>query len=158
MSADDCDPRDRAAHDRDAHDRDTLARFVAAQDEGGTYARAVAELETGRKRSHWMWFVLPQLRGLGRSAMAERYGLDGRGEAEAYVRHPVLGPRLVAACRALLAHPREPIDAILGDIDAMKCRSCATLFAAVAPGEPVFRAVLDTFFAGEDDPATLARL
>jgi uncharacterized protein (DUF1810 family) len=144
-------------HDHDAR-AETLDRFVDAQDHDDTYARALAELEAGRKTSHWMWYVLPQLRGLGRSATAHRYGLDGRREAEAYARHPVLGPRLVACVRALLAHTGTPIEAILGETDAIKFRSCATLFAAVAPGEPAFRLALERFHGGEADAATLRLL
>lgn len=135
---------------------DPLDRFVRAQE--GVFDGALAELAAGRKRGHWIWFVLPQLRGLGRSAMAHAYGLDGRAEAAAYAAHPVLGPRLVACVRALLGHRDRSAVAMLGDVDALKFRSCLTLFAAAAPGEPVFREALGVFFAGEPDARTLALL
>lgn len=154
-------PHDAMPHDEMPHDApaDPLARFVEAQAHDDTWSRALAELTAGRKTTHWIWFVLPQLAGLGHSAMARRYGLDGRREAEAYARHPVLGPRLVAAVRAILAHPGRPIEAIMGgETDALKFRSCATLFATVAPGEPVFRLALETFFDGAPDPVTLRLL
>ncbi|WP_369130197.1 DUF1810 domain-containing protein [Modestobacter roseus] len=134
-----------------------LQRFVDAQDAGGTYDQALAELRAGSKRSHWMWFVFPQVAGLGRSPMAQRYAVSGAEEARAYLAHPVLGPRLVACARALLDLATTDPVAVLGGIDAQKLRSSATLFAAVAE-EPVFGAVLDRFFAGDRDDATLARL
>jgi uncharacterized protein (DUF1810 family) len=135
---------------------DPLARFVDAQE--GVFEGALAELAAGRKRGHWIWFVLPQLRGLGRSAMADAYGLAGRAEAAAYAAHPVLGPRLVACVEALLAHRDRGAVAVLGDVDATKLRSCLTLFAAVAPAEPVFGAALDALFGGTADPRTRALL
>ena len=102
----------------------TLERFVAAQE--GVYDRALEELREGRKRSHWMWFVFPQIAGLGRSETARRYAIRDRGEAAAYLAHPVLGPRLVGAARAMLAHRGRAPEAILGPVDAMKLRSSAT--------------------------------
>lgn len=138
------------------HPHDALQRFVDAQ--AAHYPQALAELREGRKRSHWMWFVLPQLRGLGRSEMAHRYGLAGRDEAVAYLRHPLLGPRLVACVQALLSHRQRTAVEILGDVDALKLRSCLTLFAAVAPDEPCFAQALDAFHGGRPDPATLALL
>ncbi|MQA32663.1 DUF1810 domain-containing protein [Modestobacter roseus] len=134
-----------------------LQRFVDAQDAGGTYDQALAELRAGSKRSHWMWFVFPQVAGLGRSPMAQRYAVSGAEQARAYLAHPVLGPRLVACARALLDLATTDPVAVLGGIDAQKLRSSATLFAAVAE-EPAFGAVLDRFFAGDRDDATLARL
>ncbi|QHE88162.1 DUF1810 domain-containing protein [Hydrogenophaga sp. BPS33] len=134
----------------------SLERFVQAQQRD--YAQALAELQAGRKRTHWIWYVLPQLRGLGHSAMAQRYGIDGRAEAEAYVAHPVLGPRLVACVRALLSHPELSAQEMLGEVDAMKLRSCLTLFAEVAPGEGCFAEALDTFYGGQRDASTLALL
>lgn len=133
-----------------------LARFVAAQED--VYAAALAELRQGQKRTHWMWFVLPQLRGLGHSAMATRYGIGSRGEAASYLAHPVLGPRLVACVEALLAHEGRSAREMLGDTDAMKLRSCVTLFAEVAGPESVFADALARFFAGEPDSATLRLL
>ena len=133
-----------------------LERFVAAQDAGGTYDAALAELRAGRKQTHWMWFVLPQLAGLGRSETARRYALADLDEARAYVAHPVLGPRLVEAAQALLP-ARDPA-AVLGPVDAQKLRSSMTLFARAAPEQPVFAQVLDACFGGEQDEATLALL
>jgi uncharacterized protein (DUF1810 family) len=135
-----------------------LDRFVTAQDAAGTYDRALAELRAGRKTGHWMWFVFPQVEGLGRSSTAQRYALRGLAEARAYLAHPVLGPRLVAAARALADLPgRDPV-AVLGSIDALKLRSSMTLFAQADPAEPVFAAVLDRYYGGAEDDATLARL
>ncbi|MDR7268434.1 uncharacterized protein (DUF1810 family) [Pelomonas saccharophila] len=134
---------------------DSLDRFIHAQE--GHYEQALAELKAGRKTSHWIWFVLPQLRGLGRSAMAHEYGIAGRAEAEAYLAHPLLGGRLRECVQAMLAHSGESAAAILGDIDAMKFRSCLTLFDAVST-EPLFGQALDAFYAGQRDAATLALL
>ena len=134
-----------------------LARFVEAQDAGGTHERALAELRRGRKTGHWIWFVLPQLRGLGRSPAAQHYGLTGLDEARAYLAHPVLGPRLRACAQALLDLPGDdPVD-VLGPVDAVKLRSSMTLFARAAPDEPLFRAVLEKYCDGEEDPLTAAR-
>ena len=139
-------------------DDPTLDRFVHAQEAGGTYGTALAELRAGRKRSHWMWFVLPQLAGLGRSEMARRYAIRDLAEARAYLDHPVLGPRLLDCARALTAlDTTEPV-AVLGSTDAQKLRSSMTLFARAAPDEPVFRAVLDQYFGGAEDDATTSRL
>jgi uncharacterized protein (DUF1810 family) len=135
-----------------------LERFVEAQDRGGTYDTALAELRAGRKRSHWMWFVFPQIAGLGRSPMAQAYGIGSLEEARAYLEHPVLGARL-RECAGVLAE-RTGLSAsdILGGIDAIKLRSSMTLFARAAPGEPVFATVLDRYFDGEPDPKTEERL
>lgn len=135
-----------------------LERFVQAQDDGGTYDTALAELRAGRKRSHWMWFVLPQLAGLGRSATARHYAVADLAEARAYLGHPVLGPRLLECVDALLALPASDPAAVLGDVDALKLRSSMTLFAHADPDEPRFAAVLDRWYAGEEDPATTERL
>ncbi len=135
---------------------DSLQRFLDAQ--APVYAEVLAELRAGRKQSHWMWFVFPQLRGLGHSSMAQHYGIASRAEALAYLQHPVLGARLLECLGLLLAHQALSAAEILGDIDAMKLRSCATLFVAVAPREPVYQQVLDRFFSGEADEHTLALL
>lgn len=138
-----------------------LQRFVTAQDEHGTYDAALAELRRGRKSTHWMWFVLPQLHGLGQSVFARVYGVRGLDEARAYLAHPVLGPRLRECGDALLALGTSDPEAVLGGIDAVKLRSSMTLFAHAAEdddGARVFRAVLDRFFAGEEDAATLRLL
>ncbi|MFO1217960.1 MAG: DUF1810 domain-containing protein [Burkholderiaceae bacterium] len=140
----------------DAGDPFDLARFVAAQQ--GSYAQALAELRAGRKRSHWIWYVLPQLRGLGMSAMSERYGITGLAEARAYLAHPVLGPRLHECVAAMCAHARSSAHGMLGAVDAMKCRSCLTLFAQAAGTGSVFDAALERFYAGEPCAETLSRL
>jgi len=139
-------------------DRHHLHRFVAAQDEDGTYERAIGELRAGRKTSHWMWFVFPQLAGLGRSPMARRYAISGLAEAQAYLQHPVLGPRLLEASRAVADAEVPSAEEVLGAVDAMKLRSSMTLFARAAPGELLFRQVLDRFFAGAPDEETGRRL
>lgn len=139
-----------------------LTRFVAAQDSGGTYDAALAELRAGRKRGHWMWFVFPQVAGLGMSPTSQRYGLDGLGEARAYLDHPVLGPRLLECVAALLALDGDDPVAVLGGIDAVKLRSSMTLFALAAEdgGDDAgpFRAVLARYFGGDEDEATLERI
>ena len=133
---------------------DNMERFVQAQDAGGTYDQALRELSTGRKTSHWMWFVFPQLAGLGHSAMAQAYALGSLDEARAYVAHPVLGPRLRACVDAVLSHPDRSAEQVLGGIDALKLRSSMTLFARADPDEPAYAAVLETFYGGEPDPRT----
>ena len=135
---------------------DSLQRFVDAQ--APVYAEVCAELRAGRKQSHWMWFIFPQLRGLGHSAMAQRYGIASRAEALAYLQHPLLGARLKECMALLLVHKGLSADDILGDIDALKLRSCATLFAAVAPQEPVFAQVLQQFYLGQRCHRTLELL
>ncbi|MES2711573.1 MAG: DUF1810 domain-containing protein [Pseudomonadota bacterium] len=130
-----------------------LARFVDAQD--AMMGAVEAELRAGRKSSHWMWFVFPQLRALGRSGMALHFGITGMEEARAYSRHPVLGPRLAHCAGLVLAHAgRASAHAIFGSPDDLKLRSSMTLFAAADPDEPVFAAVLDAFYGGEADPLT----
>ena len=133
-----------------------LARFLDAQRDA--YDIAIAELRAGRKRSHWIWFVFPQLKGLGRSAMSHRYGLPGVAEASAYLAHPVLGVRLLDAIYAMLANGAVPAAAILGELDALKFRSCLTLVSVAAPAQPLFAAALAHYFEGQPDSETLARL
>jgi uncharacterized protein (DUF1810 family) len=133
-----------------------LERFVNAL--AGAYADVLAELGAGRKTSHWIWFVFPQLRGLGRSDMSRFYAIESVDEARAYLAHAVLGPRLLVCSRLLLAVPGRSADEILGPIDAVKVRSCVTLFQRAAPDEPVFREVLDRFYDGLPDEVTLALL
>ena len=130
-----------------------LLRYVEAQ--AKTYAVALQELQAGRKRSHWMWFIFPQLRGLGKSDMAYRYGVAGLEEAKAYLRHPVLGARLRECCAALLAHKDRRIEDILGELDAMKLRSSMTLFALASDDGGLIRAVLEAFFDGQADRRTI---
>ncbi|GAA6209364.1 hypothetical protein NBRC116601_26570 [Cognatishimia sp. WU-CL00825] len=133
-----------------------LERFL--QPQAMTHAKALAEVRSGLKLSHWIWWELPQLRGLGRSQRAEDYGLQDLDEATRYLGHPVLGKRLMEICMALLMHQNRPPEAILGPIDAQKLRSMATLFARV-PGTPdVFQDILDQFFGGLSCPLTQSRL
>ncbi len=131
-----------------------LDRFVAAQDQGGTYEAAVAELRSGRKRSHWMWFVFPQISGLGQSPISRKYAISSLAEARAYLAHEVLGPRLVECARIVAALDAPSAEDIFGGIDAMKLRSSMTLFARADPTNPVFGEVLEAYFGGEPDGAT----
>jgi len=135
-----------------------LQRFVDAQDRGGTYDGALAELRDGRKTSHWMWFVFPQIAGLGSSPMAQRYAISSLDEARAYLAHPVLGDRLRESTRALTGLDTRSPDEVLGGIYAMKLRSSMTLFMRAAPDDPLFAQVLDQYFGGAADDATDARL
>jgi uncharacterized protein (DUF1810 family) len=137
----------------DPHD---LARFVAAQD--GVYESALAQLRAGRKTGHWMWFVFPQIAGLGMSPMSQRYAIASAAEAQAYLDHPLLGPRLAECARALLELGADDAEKIFGGIDAMKLRSSMTLFARVSGDDSVYYAVLDQFFGGTPDQQTDARL
>jgi uncharacterized protein (DUF1810 family) len=133
-----------------------LDRFVDAQ--AAWFATALKELRAGRKRTHWIWFVFPQLAGLGMSETSQRYGVSGLAEARAYLAHPVLGPRLREAVEAMLGHRNASAQSILGDLDAMKFRSCLTLFSRAAPTEPAFVDALARFFPDGPDPRTLQRL
>jgi uncharacterized protein (DUF1810 family) len=133
-----------------------LERFVAAQDP--VWPQVLAELSAGAKRSHWMWFVFPQIAGLGSSPTSVHFALGSLAEAEAYLAHPVLGARLRQATDLMLAHAGRPAEAILGPVDALKLRSSMTLFRAAAPDEPRFGAALTAFHAGAPDPRTLALL
>jgi len=142
------------ASDRD----DDLERFVRAQDEGGTYRAALAELRRGRKTTHWMWFVFPQITGLGFSATSRRYAIPSLAVAEAYLRHPVLGPRLLECATVVAGTADRSAEQIFGDIDAQKLQSCMTLFTRAAPDEPVFGLVLDRYFDGLSDPGTDERI
>jgi uncharacterized protein (DUF1810 family) len=134
-----------------------LERFVTAQDSGGTYRRAVAELRHGRKTSHWMWFIFPQIAGLGRSATAQMYAISNLAEAQAYLAHPVLGPRLVECTEILASHRGLSAEQIFGGIDAIKLRSSMTLFARADPDQAIFSQVIDQYFAGPD-PETDRRI
>ncbi|HET9275062.1 MAG TPA: DUF1810 domain-containing protein [Gemmatimonadales bacterium] len=142
--------------DSDDADPFDLTRFVHAQE--ADYEAALAELRNGRKRSHWMWYVFPQFEGLGASAMSRRYAIRSRDEAEAYLRHPVLGPRLVECAEAVLGLEGRSAHEIFGSPDDLKLRSCATLFAAVLPAGSVFDRVLAAYFGGARDEATLRLL
>jgi uncharacterized protein (DUF1810 family) len=135
-----------------------LRRFEIAQDEGKTYEAAIAELRAGRKASHWMWFIFPQISGLGQSSMSRTYAISSLPEAEAYLAHPVLGSRLIE-CTSILTQlaGRTAMD-ILGTLDAMKLQSSMTLFARAAPDNVLFRQVLNDYFGGVADEATESRL
>ena len=133
-----------------------LQRFVEAQD--GIYERALAEIRDGRKQSHWMWFIFPQLEGLGTSPMAKRYGITSLAEAEAYLAHQLLGPRLLECAEAALAVSGRSAFEVFGSPDDMKLRSCATLFAAVSPPGSVFERLLENYFAGKRDDRTIRML
>ena len=131
-----------------------LQRFVAAQDDGEMYERALSELRAGRKASHWMWFVFPQIAGLGHSPTAVAYAIASLAEARAYLADPLLGPRLLECTRALMHAKGSTAEEILGTVDAIKLRSSMTLFARAAPSEPLFRQVLDRYFYGVADEET----
>jgi uncharacterized protein (DUF1810 family) len=131
-----------------------LQRFIDAQNDQRTFARALDELAAGRKQSHWMWFVFPQLAGLGRSETAQFFALASLDEAAAYLAHPVLGSRLHEAVDRLLSHAGDSITDVLGPVDAMKLRSSMTLFHRVDPDDRAFGAVLDRYFDGVPDEAT----
>jgi uncharacterized protein (DUF1810 family) len=135
-----------------------LERFVTAQDDRGTYATALGELRAGRKRSHWMWFVFPQVEGLGQSPISRRYAITSLAEARAYLAHSVLAPRLSESARVLTELSGATAEEIFGAIDALKLRSSMTLFALADPENQVFREVLDRYFGGAPDPATNAIL
>lgn len=131
-----------------------LARFVAAQE--GVYDRVLSELRLGRKTSHWMWFIFPQLRGLGHSRMAQDFAISSREEAAAYLAHPVLGPRLVECTRLVNQINERSVEEIFGHPDDLKFRSSMTLFAALADG--VFQSALEKYFEGKGDPLTIGLL
>jgi uncharacterized protein (DUF1810 family) len=138
-------------------DRFDLDRFVEAQ--AGVYEQACAELRAGRKRSHWMWFVFPQIRGLGSSEMAVRYGISGQEEARAYLDHPVLGPRLLECAGIVVGLEGKTVGEIFGHPDDLKFHSSMTLFGEVeGPAERVFHQALKKYFGGKTDQATLERL
>lgn len=133
-----------------------LARFVDAQ--AGSYEQALAELRAGRKQSHWSWYVLPQVRGLGSSPMSVRYAIMSLAEARAYLDHPILGTRLRECVAAMNNHEGLSAIDVLGRVDAQKFWSCLTLFAKASGGESVFEVALEKFFSGQRDTATLAML
>jgi uncharacterized protein (DUF1810 family) len=139
-----------------SHPSDPLSRFVEAQT--GVYDGVLAELRRGHKTGHWMWFVFPQIAGLGRSPTARFYAIADLAEARAYLAHPVLGPRLVEAVEAINALPGRDAHAVLGSPDDLKLRSSLTLFQAAGPDEPAFQRALDKYFGGRADPLTLEKL
>lgn len=133
-----------------------LERFAEAQ--AAVYHTVVAELSMGHKETHWMWFIFPQLKELGKSAMAKRFGIESADEARAYLAHPVLGSRLVACTELLLAQRNANAYEIFGSPDDVKLRSCMTLFATTSPQAPVFKQALDVFFKGKVDEVTVKLL
>ncbi len=147
------EPNDESPPNADPYD---LERFVRAQ--APDYARALSELRSGRKRSHWMWYIFPQFRGLGSSAVSQRYAIGSVHEAQAFLRHPVLGPRLRECVAAILAIPDRSATEILGTPDDLKLRSSATLCAHVSPPRSEFETVLKRYWQGESDQATLRLL
>ncbi|RMM85595.1 hypothetical protein ALQ71_03524 [Pseudomonas coronafaciens pv. striafaciens] len=134
------------------NDAYNLQRFVNAQQP--VFQQVVMELEAGHKRSHWMWFVFPQIEGLGRSDMAQRYAISGLEEARAYLQHPLLGARLEQCASIIVTQAERTARQIFGSPDDLKLHSSMTLFALAAPERPVFKSVLDAFFAGERDKTT----
>jgi uncharacterized protein (DUF1810 family) len=137
-------------------DGSDLARFVLAQE--GVHEQALAELLAGRKQTHWMWFVFPQIAGLGRSEMSRRYAIASLSEARAFLTHPILGRRLRRCAEAVLAHRGESAESIFGPIDAVKFRSCLTLFDRVAMDDELFAHCVRAFYAGQRHPATLEKI
>lgn len=137
-------------------DSDSLFRFLDAQ--SNSYEQALSEIKSGRKRSHWMWFIFPQLQGLGYSETARFYAIKDLQEARLYLQHPVLGPRLIEISKALLALEGKTANQVLGNPDDLKLRSSMTLFASVPGADPVFQAVLDKYYRGEADEKTLQLL
>lgn len=133
-----------------------LSRFLEAQN--NSYDTALREIRAGRKRSHWMWYIFPQIRGLGYSAMAQHYAIRDLGEAREYLQHPLLGPRLIEISEALLALDEPDPRRVMGSPDDLKLRSCMTLFQCAAPDQPVFGKVLDKFYGGRPDGRTLEML
>ena len=133
-----------------------LKRFVEAQEDD--YLTALSEVRAGRKRSHWMWYIFPQFDGLGYSSMSRRYSIKSIAEAQAYLHHPILGPRLLECCAAVVVVERQSANDIFGSPDDMKLRSCATLFAQVSSPGSVFERLLDKYFRGERDEQTLRLL
>jgi uncharacterized protein (DUF1810 family) len=133
-----------------------LSRFVRAQEDD--YDRALSELRAGRKRSHWMWYIFPQLAGLGSSEISRRYAIRSMDEARAYLGHPMLGPRLQECAEAVLGVEDRSAHAIFGSPDDLKLRSSATLFACASPSGSVFERLLERYFGGEPDPVTLRLL
>ena len=133
-----------------------LQRFIAAQD--SVYEHVLAELRAGCKQRHWMWFVFPQLRGLGSSTMARTYGISSSGEAHAYLAHPLLGPRLIECTRLVNLVEDRSAEQIFGPVDSMKFRSSMTLFSQVAGGDNIFTEALRKYYGGEADQLTLTKL
>jgi len=130
-----------------------LDRFLTAQHD--TYASAIQEIRDGRKQGHWMWFIFPQIKGLGHSPTAQFYAINNLNEAAAYLAHQILGPRLIECCEDLLIHSERSANQILGSPDDLKLRSCVTLFARIHPENPIFHRILTTFYHAEPDFRTI---
>ena len=137
-----------------AYANNDLTRFLDAQNK--LYLTAYSELKKGKKESHWMWFIFPQIKGLGKSTIAKYYALADIKEAEDFLNHPVLAKHLIEICNVLLEYKTKSIEAILGELDARKLRSSMTLFSQVENADPVFQEILDVFFSGYSDPLTLS--
>jgi uncharacterized protein (DUF1810 family) len=135
-----------------------LQRFVTTQDAGGTYDQVTAELHAGQKVSHWMWFIFPQIAGLGHSVTSQKYAISSIDEARAYLAHPVLGPRLIECAGIVATQHDRTAEEIFGTVDAQKLQSSMTLFHHAAPDEPSFTQILDMYFDGLEDAATLERV
>ena len=130
-----------------------LGRFLEAQET--SYASALEEIKSGKKRTHWIWYVFPQLEGLGTSSMSRKFGISGLAEARRYLAHPVLGRRLRESIEALLSHREQDAEAVFGELDAAKVRSCLTLFSRADPSEQSFKTAIDRFYSGQLDRRTL---
>lgn len=139
-----------------AYANNDLTRFLDAQNK--LYLTAHSELKRGKKETHWMWFIFPQLKGLGKSTIAKYYAIADLKEAEDFLNHPVLGKHLIEICGVLLEYKTKSIEAILGELDARKLRSSMTLFSQVENADPVFQEILDVFFSGYSDPLTLSSI
>lgn len=139
-----------------AYANNDLTRFLDAQNK--LYLTAYSELKKGKKETHWMWFIFPQLKGLGKSTIAKYYALADLKEAEDFLNHPVLAKHLIEICKVLLEYKAKSIEAILGELDARKLRSSMTLFSKAENADPVFQEILDVFFLGYSDPFTLAKI
>jgi uncharacterized protein (DUF1810 family) len=133
-----------------------LSRFLEAQET--SYATALEEIKSGKKRTHWIWYVFPQLKGLGTSSMSQKFGVSGLAEARRYLAHPVLGARLREITEALLSHYEQDAEAVFGELDAAKVRSCLTLFSWADPTAQLFKTALDRFYSGQPDRRTLELL
>jgi uncharacterized protein (DUF1810 family) len=139
-----------------AYANNDLTRFLDAQNK--LYLTAYSELKKGKKETHWMWFIFPQLKGLGKSTIAKYYALADLKEAEDFLNHPVLAKHLIEICKVVLEYKTKSIEAILGELDARKLRSSMTLFSQAENADPVFQEILDVFFSGYSDPLTLAKI
>ncbi|CAD0005536.1 DUF1810 domain-containing protein [Flavobacterium salmonis] len=139
-----------------AYANNDLTRFLDAQNK--LYLTAYSELKKGKKETHWMWFIFPQLKGLGKSTLAKYYAIADLKEAEDFLNHPILAKHLIEICKVLLEYKTKSIEAILGELDARKLRSSMTLFTQVENTDPVFQEILDVFFLGYSDPITLSNI